>query len=367
MYSLACSYGMSVTDNELTVTVAGLDENIGKALAIVEDLILNAQGDEAVLASLKEDLLKQRSDNKLNMDACYSALEKYINYGPNYVKKVNLSNRGLSAATSDELLGSVKMLLNTCAHTILYYGPESEEDVKSLLADNHKVADSPVQLAKNISPRMVTETPQTYIVNYDARQFNYVQYSDRGEKYDPAEDAKLTLFNEYFGAGMNTIVFQEMRESRALAYSARARLTFPADEFDDYTFYAYIGSQNDKLAKAVTAFDEIINDMPQVDKNFDIAKASLDSKLRTTRVTGAAVLSSYLAARELGISEPREKGIFENLGALTMDDLVKTQEKWIKGRTYTYGIVGDTRDLDMNFLKSLGPVKVLSLEEVFGY
>ncbi len=367
MYSLACSYGMNVTDNELTITVTGLDENIGKALAIVEDLLLNARGDEAVLASLKEDLLKQRSDRKLNMDDCYSALSKYINYGPSYVKKVNLSNRSLASVSSKELLSSVRMLLNTCAHTILYYGPGSEKDVKSLLADNHKVADNPVKLVKNIIPKVVTDTPKTYVVNYDARQFNYVQYSDRGEKYDPAEDAKLTLFNEYFGAGMNTIVFQEMRESRALAYSARARLTFPADKFDDYTFYAYIGSQNDKLVKAVTAFDEIINDMPQVDKNFDIAKTSLDSKLRTTRVTGAAVLSSYLAARELGISEPREKGIFESLGSLTMDDLVKTQEKWIKGRTYTYGIVGDTRDLDMNFLKSLGPVKVLSLEEVFGY
>ena len=37
------------------------------------------------------------------------------------------------------------------------------------------------------------------------------------------------------------------------------------------------------------------------------------------------------------------------------------------GRTYIYGIVGDVRDLDLDFLRTLGPVEVLSLEEIFGY
>ncbi len=76
---------------------------------------------------------------------------------------------------------------------------------------------------------------------------------------------------------------------------------------------------------------------------------------------------SYLRARELGLTEPREKQIFEKMESLTMDDLLATHAKWIKGRTYHYAILGDTKDLDMNFLKTLGPVKQVSLEEIFGY
>ncbi len=366
MYGLACSYSASVTDNSLSIVITGLDENIGKAMDIVETLMLNAKGDKSVLASLKEDLLKMRADRKLNMSDCYNALAKYVYYGPEYIRRTTLSDKALKDLSSDELLAAVKELFGY-SHKFLYYGPKNEEEVKSLAIGHHKAAEDLKPLTKTYAANLVTASPATYIVNYDARQFNYVQYSDRGEKYDPADDAVLTLFNEYFGAGMNTVVFQEMRESRALAYSARARLNFPQYKDDDYSFYAYIGSQNDKLEKAVKAFDEIINDMPRSEKNFEIAKNSLDSKLRTSRVTGAAVLSSYLAAEELGISEPREKGIFEKLPSLTMDDLVNAQQKWIKGRTYTYGIVGDARDLDMDFLKTLGPVKVLSLEEVFGY
>ena len=366
MYSLACSYGIRVSDSRTTISISGLDENIGKAMDLVEDLMFNAVADEDVLSGMKEDILKQRHDAKLNMSSCYSALESYIYNGPEYVKGTTMSNTQLAALTSEELIDRIHGMLGY-RHTILYYGPESESSARELIAGHHAIGENLTPLEKTHVRQMITSEPKTYIVDYDARQFNYIQYTNSGEKYDAAEDARLTLFNEYFGAGMNTIVFQEMRESRALAYSARARLNFPSYADDDYSFYAYIGSQNDKLVKAVTAFDEIINDMPQEEKNFEIAKKSLDSQLRTSRVTGMSVLNNYLSDKELGISEPKAKGIFENLGSLTMEDLAATQQKWIKDRTYVYGIVGDVRDLDLDFLRTLGPVQVLSLEEVFGY
>ena len=166
---------------------------------------------------------------------------------------------------------------------------------------------------------------------------------------------------------MNAIVFQEMRESRALAYGAGAYLSDPTFKDDTYSFRATIASQNDKLQKAVEGFDEIIETLPQAPENLDIAKAAILGKLRTQRTTGSAVLYSYLTAQELGLTEPREKQIFEKVGNLTMDDLLATHAKWIKDRTYVYAILGDPTDLDMGFLKTLGPVQQVTLEEIFGY
>ena len=102
-------------------------------------------------------------------------------------------------------------------------------------------------------------------------------------------------------------------------------------------------------------------------ENLEIAKASILARLRTQRTIGLSVLNSYLNAKELGLTEPKDKLVYEKVGDLTMDDLRATHAKWIKGRTYHYSIVGDTKDLDMNYLKTLGPVKVVSLDEVFGY
>ena len=62
-----------------------------------------------------------------------------------------------------------------------------------------------------------------------------------------------------------------------------------------------------------------------------------------------------------------EKYIFSKLDGITLDDLAATQRKWVKGRTYVYGILGDASLLDLDYLRTLGPVKQVTLEDIFGY
>jgi predicted Zn-dependent peptidase len=177
----------------------------------------------------------------------------------------------------------------------------------------------------------------------------------------------IELFNEYYGTGMNSIVFQEMRESRALAYNAGASLVVPSFTNNDYYFRATIASQNDKLRKAVEGFAEIIETLPEAPENLEIAKAAITNKIRTQRVSGISVLYSYIRNRSLGFTVPREQLIYDKVMRLTMFDLLSTHEDWIRGRTYYYAILGDPKDLDMAFLRTLGPVEVLTQEDIFGY
>ena len=297
--------------------------------------------------------------------ACNGALQNYLIFGKDYIHKKTLSNEALTALSSEDLLGSVKDLLGK-QHRILYYGPESPEKVLETLDKAHKSTDlAPLQKTY----AMKQQTPKSYVLlaPYPSRQFNYVQYSNRGESFDLAEDPCIELFNEYYGGGMNAIVFQEMRESRALAYGAGAWLSTPSFKTDSYSFRAFIASQNDKLRKAVEGFDEIIETLPEAPENLEIAKAAILSRLRTGRTIGEAVLYSYLNAKELGLDEPLEKQLYEKVGELTMEDLLATHAKWIKGRSYTYGILGDPKDLDLAYLKTLGELRQVSLEEIFGY
>ena len=364
LYALACSQNLRVGGNTTVLSVNGLGENIGEALSIAESLMTGARADDEILEELKADRLRSRADAKMNQRACNSALQNYIMFGPDYIRRRTLSNDALRKVSSEQLLAVLKDLSHK-QHTILYYGPASLDQVKAMLSSHNTKDLEPLQ--KSHPAKLVTTAKQVIVAPYTARQFNYVQYSNRGEQLDLSQDPYIDLFNEYYGGGMNAIVFQEMRESRALAYSAGARLTTPAFKGDNYAFRALIASQNDKLEKAVRGFDEIIEELPQAPENLEIAKAAILSKLRTQRVIGQSVLYSYLNAQELGLAEPREKQVFEKVGALTMEDLLDTHAKWIKGRTYWYAILGDPKDLDMKFLETLGPVKKVSLEEIFGY
>ena len=365
-YKIAGNHSFNVSDNQMTFSVNGLSEHLGQMLDIVEDLMLNAIPDEDILNNLKADELMARQMSKANQNNCSSALNRYIIYGPDYIKSITLSDESVMALTSQELLGMVKDVLGK-QHTILFYGPQDEAQAKNVIAEHHKCSDNLEKLEKKYSKKQIIDKSKVVIAPYDSRQFNYIQYSDRGEKFSIDDATAIELFNEYFGGGMNTIVFQEMREARALAYSAGAYLSSPSYVDDTYSFYARIGSQNDKLKAAVQAFDLIINEMPESDKSFAIAKTGLESVLRTSRTTGMSVLTSYLNAQELGLDEPLSKRIYANLADMTMADVVACQQKWVKGRTYIYGILGDAKDLDLNYLKSLGTVEQVSLDEIFGY
>ena len=366
MYSLASEFRVYSSAERTNVFTYVLEENTGEAISAVWDLILRAQGDEEILRGLIEDKIKERADNKLNQRTCYSALRNYITYGPEYVKKTTLTNGQLLSLTPDQVLEALRSLTGK-KHHVLYYGPASKAEVETLLKEHHPVSPDLEEVVKKHPVKVVNKGSSVIIAPYKAPQFYFTQYSDRGETFSKDDIVGIELFNEYFGGGMNTIVFQEMRESRALAYSAYAYMERPSFLDDTYSFTAFIASQNDKLKKAVEAFDSIINDMPESEPNLEIAKAGIESRIRTERTIGYRVLGSYITCMDLGIDSPIDKYVYEGLADMSMEDLVAVQKKWIKGRNYTYAILGDPAELDQAFLRSIGPVKTVSLEDIFGY
>ena len=366
MYELACSYSFNCGPNRTVVNLTGLGENMEEALRLMEDLMVNAVPNEMVLQNLKMDSMKARDDAKKSQRSCFSALQRYIMYGGDFVKKITLPNEQLLALTSEDLLGKVRDLFGF-EHRVLYYGPDTEAALKEAVKENHLIGEDLKPLEDIYPVRLVTKEDKVVLAQYDAKQLYYLQYSDRGEAFDPAANPDISLYNEYFGGGMNSIVFQEMREARGLAYSASAYLSSPSHKADTYPFIAFIATQNDKMQQAVEAFEEIIENMPESEAAFSVAKDGIISRLRTQRTTGFSVLNAYESCERLGLERPLDKELFEKVQDMTLADVKAAQEKWVKGRDYTYAILGDLKDIDTKYLAGIGPVQVVSLEELFGY
>ena len=366
LYKLACRTEMSSVAETSTINVVGLSENITKAMEIMEDLMQNAVPDEAVLSNLKADMFKGRSDAKASQSSCFGALQNFMLLGDK-AHDMTLSDEALRNITSEQLLAKVRNVFGK-QHEVLYYGPWDSEQLLSALAAHHKVPATLTPAERKYPEyRLPGERSKVFLVDYDANQLYYLQYSNRGEKFDRAAYPYLTLYNEYFGGGMNSIVFQEMREARGLAYTAAAYMASPVNLADTYNYIAFIATQNDKMRQAIEAFDGIINDMPVSQPAFDVAKSAIITRLCSSRLTGDAVLWNYRAMRELGLDEPIEKMLYDKVQGLTLDDVISTQEQWVKGRTYDYAVLGRIDDLDTDYLETLGDVEVLSLEDIFGY
>ena len=215
---------------------------------------------------------------------------------------------------------------------------------------------------------MVETTEQTvFLAPYVANNIYMSQVSNSGMQYDPSIEALRTMYNEYFGGGMNSIVFQEMREARGLAYSAFATYGAPSWRDEPYYMMTYIISQNDKLTEAVPAFRDIVENMPESEAAFKIAKDAVISRMRTARTVRSGYLWAYINAQDLGLDHDITRQVFDGVQAITLDDVKQFQQERVKGRTYHVAILGDEKDLDAATLQSMGKVVRLSTEQIFGY
>jgi predicted Zn-dependent peptidase len=189
----------------------------------------------------------------------------------------------------------------------------------------------------------------------------------KGDLYNNEKMPLIKLHNEYFGGSMGSIVFQTLRESKALAYSVYSAYSSPRTLDKSHYVTAYIGTQSDKLKEAMIGMNELLTDLPEVPANLENAKDAIIQKIRTERITKDRVLFNYESAKRLGLDSDSREDIFNKIENYKMEDLQAFHQEYINGNDYTILVLGSKDELDINALSEYGEVKFLTLEDIFGY
>ena len=367
LYKLACDYDIGQTDDETYFKLTGLNENLPKALALINDVIDNAKVDKEAYAAAVDLLIKSQKDKKADQKSNFRALQDYGMYGAYNSTRNILSEEQLKNMDPQKLLNSLKGLKNY-KQTVLYYGPSSLKDIDNLLSKTFKTAKKFTPLPKEKRYTLQT-TPKNEILiaPYDAKNIYMVQFHNENKEWNPNDAAKIAVFNEYFGGGMNAIVFQEMREARALAYSASASYRTPSRLGDKEYFNTYIITQNDKMMDCVVQFNELLNNVPVRQANFDLAKQNLLKSLASARTTKFSILSAYMAAQKMGLDYSLSEKIYKDLPSVTLDDIINFEKTNMANKTFKYLILGNEKELDIKALEKISPIKRVTTEEIFGY
>ncbi len=366
-YKLACNYSISQGSKTLQISLNGLNENLPAALQLMEEVLHNAKADNTTWNQYIDMIEKNHADAKTNQQLNFSRLWSYCTYSPynpsrNAIKTDEL--RKMAPQALINLLGG----LDNIEHTVIYYGPYSEKELSNLLAKEHKTAKklAPVPQGKKYKQEIVTKN-EIFIAPYEAKNIYLRKYQDEGKPFNPDNGALVSLFNEYFGGSMNAIVFQELRETRGLAYNAGSYYLRPGRKDETESFFTHIISQNDKMMDCINVFDEIINNLPQNETAFNLAKQSLTKSIQSNRTTKIGVINAYLNAKMKGLDYDPNKKIYEMLPSITLQDITNFEKQNIVGKPYRMVILGEEKNLDMKSLEKIAPVKRLSQEEIFGY
>jgi len=365
-YNIACNYYINVTNETTTITIRGLQENFDKAVALFEKVIADCQPNNEALTSLKNRWLKSRANSKLNKSNIARGLMAYAQYGKENPFNSVLSNEELKNIQTTDLINELHHLLDY-KHTIIYYGPQSIEAFKSTILKEHHL---PVKFIPYAKKQEFSYTKQeknlVLFANYDMVQ-SEIYWIRNLEPYNFKQEGIIDVFNNYFGNGMGGIVFQTIRESKALAYSTFSFYRIPSKKEDPFTQIAYVGCQADKMNDAIKGMNDLLNNLPQSPQRFDLAVSAEKKDLETQRISKDGIIFSYLNEQKMGFDKDMRKEVYESLQDINLNDIAELHRNDLANKFYTYCIVGSDKKIGKEDLEKIGYVKTLSLEEIFGY
>jgi len=366
-FKFGLSMNVNTGNDRCYINISGLQKSFEKGVELLEHVMLNVIPDEKAYKELVKGILKKRQDAKLNKNTIlWNGLVNYGKYGyfnpfTNIIKEEELIN--IDPAELTQLITG----LTSYQHRLFYYGKEKLDAVIPVIDNFHKVpADlKPYPLAM-VYPELATDKSKVFLVNYDMSQVNIVLLA-KGPAFSAALIPPSRLFGEYFGRGLSSIVFQEIREAKGLAYSAYSEFSAPAKK--DHSFYitGFVGTQSDKLKNATDAMLGLMNDMPKAQKQFDLARESMAKQIESERIIKTNIFWTYQRNLDLGIDYDIRKDVYEYVHNADLEGFSKFFDENIKGSKYSVLIMGNKAQLDADVLKQLGTVQELTLEEIFGY
>ena len=366
-YKLACNYAVNVNADNINISLSGLQSQMPEALALLEDVVRNAKADQESYDQYVGLILKSREDAKTDQRTNFSYLINYAIYGEHNSLRDNMSEQQLKEANPQQLLSLIAGLPNL-KHSVLYYGKLTPEELSETLGAIHQTAQALADVPQGKPyARQEATANEILIAPYDAKNIYLMMYHNEMRDWHPEQEAVVDLFNEYYGGGMNGIVFQEMREARGLAYNASAHYVTPSKKDEKDYYQTFIITQNDKMMDAVNQFHIILNEMPASETAFQIAKDAVTKQIASRRVTKTGVLNAYLSAKRLGIDYDMMEKVYNALPSVSLQDIVNFEKEQMSNKACRYIILGDEKELDMEALEKIGPVKRLTTEEIFGY
>ena len=363
-YRMGSEFGFRVAENASSFRLTGLDDQFEDSLALMLELVRTPVSDEDTLEQLKGIILKSRQDQRQSPPAIARALYLYNRYGAESPMLEAMTSEEIMQSGLDDLLALPADLLGY-EQTIAYTGSLPLEDVAEILrrqlqpgADLREAPEYRFRRAREIA-----ET-ELYVVDQQTAQAQVrIEFADG--VFDESDSVLSSLYTSYFGSGMSSVVFQELREARALAYSAAALYAQGGRLNDENLMLGVIGTQTDKTVDALSAFIDLIDNMPVAEERFNEAVNSTLNRYRTSKLSFREVIGAVRGWERLGLEGDPRRDRYAQLQAAGMDDLLRFQQERVKDRAKLISIVGDLSLIDAEELEQFGSVRQVEVDQLF--
>lgn len=362
LFALGTSLSYSCGEQDTAIHLTGLDRNLWPSLELMAQRFDWPSIEPGTLQKMIDVELGAREDEKKDPGSVHYALGQLATRGRESGVLKRLTNAELKALDESRLKNLIRDFMLHPSR-VAYVGNRSPREIGKLLDTGRRLrpvaARAPLKLLRPAAPRVL-------FTHRDMVQAQVGLFA-ADETYDPERVVDYDFYAQYMGGDMSAVIFQEVRESRALAYSASGGHTVVAQKGDDTQLWGRLGCQADKTPEAVKLMVGLFQDFPASEKRFRETAKSIEESYRTSPVAFRSVPATVIGWEDQGLTggDPGPKR-FERSLKYTLPELQSFAQRF-KAKPLSIWILGHRDRVGLDQLKTLGQVEEKPLDSLFPY
>ncbi|MBI4676901.1 MAG: insulinase family protein [Elusimicrobia bacterium] len=362
LYGLGTTLGYGCGRDVVSVSLSGLNENLWPSLELMAKRFAEPNVAPDILPKMVAVQVGAHQDNKKDPKYVHYALGEFASRGADSSVLAELSDAELKKLEVPRLKGIMQGLFDY-KHRTTYVGNRTPGEIAKLVeTGNAKFKEPP---ARKPLAYLKAAKPRVVFAHRDMLQ-SWVGLYAADEVFVPDRVVDYRHYTGYMGGGMSGVVFQEIRESRSLAYAADAWYEEADWKSDENKLVGQVETQADKTLEASSVMLELLRSLPPSMERFNEARQTQEQLLRTRRIGFRQVPSTLVVWEKLGLSGDPRPARFEKTLRYTMPDLERFSTRF-KDKPMTLFILGNKSRTDLTGLKKLGTVEEKTLEQIFPY
>ena len=365
---LGSTISFDATDKQFFMRITGFDKHFKETVQLAGDFIRHVKADDKQIrqvindAKVTEKAFFESSDNIAN------ALLEKVKYGEQsrFLTKLSLSE--VKKLKGKELLDAFVQVRQTECD-LLYCGTLPVAQVRDEIEASLPLKEITVAVnAPYHRDAKKYDKPTVYFMDMPTASQSIVYGYAKGEVTDDAWSRHAArLFSVYFGGDMSSLMFQEIREFRSLAYRVSGRYILPPHKLEGKAgeFVTMLSTQSDKTLDALGIMNSLIHEMPEKEERISTVKQSIINQVNNDFPSFREVPEKVAGFRRNGFDCDPSEALLSGISDMDMKDIIRFYRHNVRLKPVVYVIVGNSRRIDMKQLETYGNVIRLRKKDIY--
>ena len=367
MQALGAKLEIVANEQSTIIVLQGEDSQLEPTLDLLSHFMEHMKADKEKLDDAKDAAGPAEKSFWDESDQVFAALVSKVMHGDRSSFLTRLTAKEMKKTRPEQLIASFKQLYDS-RYDMSYTGTRDGAQVAQAIKEHLPQLAGVQENAMQEIPLQAPQQPTVYLFDMpSSRQTIVGAYLPLADVTSNRDRARLQMWGEYFGGDMSSVLFQEVREFRSMAYAAQgvamtpqlARSTTPSG------YMALVATQADKTMQVIGLLDTLFNDMPVNKGNMPLAKLNLANEINNSYPTFRGMPLIVSLSERIDYNRDANMVLGEQLSTLDDEEILKFYQERIQGKPYQLMIVGNVKKLDLKALARYGTIVKVKKADIY--